>query len=226
METQTEDGVVERCEQAVAAPACVGGHLEVIRRPGRVKTLDLGIHPWKLACGSWSYNRHAPEFMESSQTPVCAVLVENCVAFHRHARQRSSGPRRQNSSPPLFDHPAIAETVVRPGFSALNSQLTHGAVIELTRPAASVGRTYLNNRRVMRCGQDGSYARRTAQAICRYGQAGQRCRRPSWPQPEWDGALWAHLFVGSPRNIDILLRALLLDLHPTSPPSHTRLLLR
>src|SRR5215831_16687171 len=31
----------------------------------------------------------------------------------------------------------------------------------------------------------------------------------------------AHLFVGSPRNIDILLRALLLDLHPTLPPSHT-----
>ena len=36
-----------------------------------------------------------------------------------------------------------------------------------------------------------------------------------------DGAIWAHFFVGSPRNIDILLRALLLDLHPTSPPSHT-----
>src|SRR5262249_56081475 len=36
----------------------------------------------------------------------------------------------------------------------------------------------------------------------------------------------AHLFVGSPRNIDILLRALLLDLPPTSPPSHTCLLLR
>src|SRR5262252_8357853 len=87
-------------------------------------------------------------------------------------------------------------------------------------------RTYLNNRRVMRCGQDGPYARRTAQAICRYGQAGQRCRRPSWPQPEWDGALWAHLFVGSPRNIDILLRALLLDLHPTSPPSHTCLVMK
>ena len=29
----------------------------------------------------------------------------------------------------------------------------------------------------MRCGQDGPYARRTAQAICRYGQAGQRSRR-------------------------------------------------
>src|ERR1700741_1835762 len=38
--------------------------------------------------------------------------------------------------------------------------------------------------------------------------------------PGGDGAIRAHLFVGSPRNIDILLRALLLDLHPTSPPSH------
>src|SRR5262245_40507609 len=35
-----------------------------------------------------------------------------------------------------------------------------------------------------------------------------------------------HLFVGSPRNIDILLRALLLDLHPTSPPSHTCLVMK
>src|SRR4030095_4578890 len=41
-----------------------------------------------------------------------------------------------------------------------------------------------------------------------------------------DGAIWAHLFVGSPRNIDILLRALLLDLHPTSPPSHTCLVMK
>src|SRR5262245_7151611 len=44
--------------------------------------------------------------------------------------------------------------------------------------------------------------------------------------PEGDGALWAHLFVGSHRNIDILLRALLLDLHPTSPPSHTCLVMK
>src|SRR5215813_6427717 len=44
--------------------------------------------------------------------------------------------------------------------------------------------------------------------------------------PGGDGALWAHIFVVSPRNIDILLRALLLDLHPTSPPPHTCLLLR
>ena len=41
-----------------------------------------------------------------------------------------------------------------------------------------------------------------------------------------DGALRAHFVVGSPCNIDILLRAILLELHPTSPPSHTRLLLR
>ena len=41
-----------------------------------------------------------------------------------------------------------------------------------------------------------------------------------------DGAMWAHFFVGSPRNIDILLRALLLDLHPSSPPSHTCLVMK
>src|SRR5262245_27164077 len=54
--------------------------------------------------------------------------------------------------------------------------------------------------------------------------------------PEGDGArwrsagtnacFWAHLFVGTPRNIDILLRALLLDLHPSSPPSHTCLVMK
>src|SRR5215813_4685528 len=111
-------------------------------------------------------------------------------------------------------------------------------------------RTYFMTRRVMRCGQDGPDARRPRKAICRYGQGGQRSSRPSWPQPEWDGAesngplsllsalgqvdeaqsasacSGAHLFVGSPRNIDILLRALLLDLHPTSPPSHTCLYMK
>src|SRR5262245_51006802 len=44
--------------------------------------------------------------------------------------------------------------------------------------------------------------------------------------PGGDGAIRAHLFVGSPRNIDILLRALLLDLHPASPPSHTCLVMK
>jgi len=44
--------------------------------------------------------------------------------------------------------------------------------------------------------------------------------------PSGDGAIWAHFFVGSPRNIDILLRALLLELHPTLPPSHTRLYMK
>src|SRR6476620_11054812 len=44
--------------------------------------------------------------------------------------------------------------------------------------------------------------------------------------PEGDGAIWAHFFVGSPCNIDILLRALLLDLHPSSPPSHTCLVMK
>jgi len=44
--------------------------------------------------------------------------------------------------------------------------------------------------------------------------------------PGGDGAIRAHLFVGSPRNIDILLRALLLDLPPASPPSHTCLVMK
>jgi len=44
--------------------------------------------------------------------------------------------------------------------------------------------------------------------------------------PGGDGTIRAHLFVGSPCNIDILLRALLLDLHPTSPPSHTCLYMK
>src|SRR5262249_36996207 len=41
-----------------------------------------------------------------------------------------------------------------------------------------------------------------------------------------DGAICAHFFVGSPRNIDILLRTLLLELHPTLPPSHTCLVVK
>jgi len=41
-----------------------------------------------------------------------------------------------------------------------------------------------------------------------------------------DGAIWAHFFVGDPRNIDILLRALLLELHPAAPPSHTCLYMK
>ena len=41
-----------------------------------------------------------------------------------------------------------------------------------------------------------------------------------------DGAIWAHFFVGGPRNIDIFLRVLLLELHPTSPPSHTCLYMK
>ena len=41
-----------------------------------------------------------------------------------------------------------------------------------------------------------------------------------------DGAIRAHFFVGGPRNIDIFLGALLLELHPTSPPSHTRLYMK
>ncbi|HKA41171.1 MAG TPA: hypothetical protein VKF40_04185, partial [Burkholderiales bacterium] len=74
--------------------------------------------------------------------------------------------------------------------------------------------------------------------------------RVPWPQPEWDGAesngplsllsalgqvdeaqaasacSGAQLFVGSTRNIDILLRTLLLELHPTLPPSHTCLVMK
>src|SRR5687767_6261730 len=36
----------------------------------------------------------------------------------------------------------------------------------------------------------------------------------------------AHLVVGNPCNIDILLRTILLKLHPTSPPSHTCLYMK
>ena len=36
----------------------------------------------------------------------------------------------------------------------------------------------------------------------------------------------AHLVVGRPCNIDILRRAILLNLHPTSPPSHTCLYMK
>ena len=38
--------------------------------------------------------------------------------------------------------------------------------------------------------------------------------------------LGAHIVVGRPCNIDILLRAILLNLHPTSPPSHTCLYMK
>ena len=67
--------------------------------------------------------------------------------------------------------------------------LARGAILPMRAETVHVAefRTYLNPRRVMRCGQDGMDARRTAQVICRYGQAGQRCRRPSWPQPEGTG---------------------------------------
>jgi hypothetical protein len=41
-----------------------------------------------------------------------------------------------------------------------------------------------------------------------------------------DGAIWAHLVVGNPCNIDISLRVILLKLHPTSSPSHTCPLMR
>src|SRR5688500_13383098 len=37
--------------------------------------------------------------------------------------------------------------------------------------------------------------------------------------PEGDGALWAHFFVGTPCNIDILLRALLLELPTAAMPA-------
>jgi len=41
-----------------------------------------------------------------------------------------------------------------------------------------------------------------------------------------DGALWAHFVVGLPCNIRDIAALALLELHPTSPPSHTCLLLR
>jgi hypothetical protein len=96
--------------------------------------------------------------------------------------------------------------------------------------------TYLNPRRVMRCGQDGIDARRTAQAgLAPESNSGTRqsiwssratTQTPVLAATRRDGAIWAHFFVGSPYNIDILLRALLLELHPISPPSHTCLWLR
>src|SRR5262249_48300634 len=48
----------------------------------------------------------------------------------------------------------------------------------------------------------------------------------AWTIAGMNACLGAHGFVGSPRNIGILLRALLLDLHPTSPPSHTCLVMK
>jgi hypothetical protein len=64
----------------------------------------------------------------------------------------------------------------------------------------------------------GSHLRVYAQALLRRPRALAATRR--------DGAIWAHFIVGTPRNIDILLRALLLELHPTLPPSHTCLYMK
>jgi hypothetical protein len=86
------------------------------------------------------------------------------------------------------------------------------------------------------CGQDGMDARRTAQAgLSPESNSGDSRsiwssratkQTPVLAATRRDGALWAHFFVGNPRNIDIFLRALLLELHPISPPSHTCPLLR
>src|SRR5688572_8591853 len=65
----------------------------------------------------------------------------------------------------------------------------------------------------------GSHLRLRAQALLRPPRAVLAATRRG-------GAIWAHLVVGNPCNIDILLRVILLELHPTSPPSHTCLLLR
>jgi hypothetical protein len=53
-------------------------------------------------------------------------------------------------------------------------------------------------------------------------------RRPRarWRIAGMNACSGAHFFVGGPRNIDIFLRALLLELHPTSPPSHTCLYMK
>src|SRR5262245_21065072 len=66
----------------------------------------------------------------------------------------------------------------------------------------------------------GSHLRVTAQALLRPP------RSVLAATPQGTGRMRAHLFVGDPRNIDILLRALLLDLHPASPPSHTCLVMK
>ena len=41
-----------------------------------------------------------------------------------------------------------------------------------------------------------------------------------------DGAIRANFCVGDPRNIDIFLRVLLLELHPAPLPSHTCLYMK
>src|SRR5688572_11857466 len=65
----------------------------------------------------------------------------------------------------------------------------------------------------------GSHLRLRAQALLRPPRALLAATRR-------DGAIWAHLVVGNPCNIDILLRAILLKLHPISPPSHTCLYMK
>src|SRR5215470_7374437 len=73
----------------------------------------------------------------------------------------------------------------------------------------------------------------TVLAATRVGRGGEQ-RPDAVAQRRWQvdeaqatsACSGAHLFVGSPCNIDILLRALLLDLHPTSPPSHTCLVMK
>ena len=113
-----------------------------------------------------------------------------------------------------------------PGFRGCDREGAHWPVVQAARPA-----------------RFGSHLRVNAQALLRRPRA-------SWPQPAGTGrrattplrrpvaqrqmdeaqatsaCSGAHLFVGSPRNIDILLRALLLDLHPSSPPSHTCLVMK
>ncbi len=46
------------------------------------------------------------------------------------------------------------------------------------------------------------------------------------PDRNPQGRVRAHFFLGVPRNIDMFLRALLLELPPASPPSHARLYMK
>src|SRR5690242_6153432 len=148
------------------------------------------------------------------------------------------GPRKPQMRP-RATRIDTSSTTLRPP-KLLVSPLT-----SMTASPAGMG-TYLNPRRVMRCGQDVMDARSEAQPICRYWQAERQSRRASSRR---DGALsngfavarryWrgyaprsrsdlsgAHFGVGNSCNIDILLRVLLLQPHPISPPSHTCLGLR
>jgi hypothetical protein len=120
------------------------------------------------------------------------------------AHDRLRGQIPEKSPGPLFRSPAILfRPSTRPVFGDATAEVCNGRADSIRRAWPAAG-SHLRLRR------------RHCSAL----------RVPSWPQPERDGAIWAHLVVGNPCNIDILLRLILLKLHLTSPPSHTCLPLR